>query len=66
MQVYPGNTYSLRLEIYALDKALGQYMLMALRYDYSPYNDTIAAEVYDNLYVRIFGVHFFIGPQLES
>ena len=68
MQVYPGNTYSHRLEIYAFDRALGQYMLMlmAFRYDYSPYNDTIAAEVYDNLYVRIFGVHSFIGPHLES
>ena len=32
---------------------------MAFRYDYFPYNDTIAAEVYKNLYVRISEVGFF-------
>lgn len=32
---------------------------MAFRYDYFPYNDTIAAEVYNNLYVRIFEVECF-------
>ena len=29
---------------------------MQSRYDYFPYNDTIAAQVYNNLYVRMFGV----------
>ena len=39
---------------------------MAFRYDYSPYNDTIAAEVYNNLYVRIIGVSFStFGPDFE-
>lgn len=52
-QVYPGNTYSLSLISFALDRAPIQWMLMKCRYDYFPYNNTIATEVFDNLYVRI-------------
>ena len=31
---------------------------MAFSYDYFPYNDTIAGEVYSNLYVCISGVYY--------
>lgn len=42
-------------------------MLMSFRYDYFPYNDTIAAKVYKNLYVCIFGIRLSsFGPSLES
>lgn len=40
---------------------------MTFRYDYYPYNDTIAAEVYNNLYVRILGLCFSsFGSELAT
>ena len=42
-------------------------MLMKYRYDYAPYNDTIATEVFNNLYVSILIFYFsFFGPKLMS
>lgn len=40
---------------------------MGFSYDYFPYNDTIAAGLYDNLYVRIFGIQSSLfGPNCRS
>ena len=39
---------------------------MPFRYDYFPYNDTIATEVYENLYVCIIGVHHPTSAPLLS
>ena len=39
---------------------------MCFSYDYFPYNDTIAAGLYDNLYVRIFGIQSSVfGPNCK-
>lgn len=39
---------------------------MAFRYDYFPYNDTIATEVYNNLYVRVFGIYIPLSDHILS